>query len=358
MVEITPCISVVIQRKAVKNQALLEEWLKKDSLSFISYDDDLICMTIAMNPYDAKSAVDKLNRRLGIQIYDESNPYEPVAKDGVVVEGMFGFGAPCNWVKREKIDGKVFLSYIHEVERKPAYVPEKYDPANDTVVKDFGEYKGKSIILKKNKYEMYLKHGDDRHPVPNPDPGPIASEVLCNMDVKDAILCIEDDDSFYDMIKKRIYEVSYPLLNDYGLYNGEKLEIRGGRRGVFFIQLGKEHYMLPKEIFNDRIQCSALSKEQVIAFIDEETSRRNQRRTERSLNIILDLGETTEGHIYICKGRFGNYIRLIKGEEWRNFPLPKEYKENEELCRKLSMEKVLSLIKERCSQRDKPITGI
>ena len=348
MIRVTPCISVVIQRKAVKNQELLDKWIAKGG--FLSYDDDLICMTVAMNPYDAKQAIENLNKRLGIQIYDYSNPYEPVAKDGVIVERMFGIAAPCNWLKREKgSDGKRFgidfLSYVPENERKPAYVPEKYDPANDTIVKDFGEYKGKCLILKENKYEMYLKHGDDRQPVPNPDPGPIAAEVLHDMDINDAILCIEDDDSFYDMIEKRIYEVSFPLLNDYGLYNGKKLEIRGGRRGVFFIQLGKEHYMLPKEIYNDKNQSAALSREQVIAYIDEEISRRNKRRTEKPLNIISDLGETTEGHIYICKGKFGNYIRLKKGEEWRNFRLPKEYKEDDELCRKLRVEDVLSTVR-------------
>lgn len=166
-----------------------------------------------------------LNKRLGIQIYDYSNPYEPVAKDGVIVERMFGITAPCNWLKREKgSDGKRFgtdyLSYVPESERKPAYVPEKYDPADDTIVKDFGEYKGKRLVVKENKYEMYLMHGDDKHPVPNPDPGPIATEVLHDMEINDAILCIEDNDSFYKMIEKGIYDASFPLLNDYGPHNG------------------------------------------------------------------------------------------------------------------------------------------
>lgn len=174
MVRITPCISVVIQRKAVKNHALLEKWINEDDPSFTSYDDDLVCMTIAMNPYDAKHSVENLNRRLGIQIYDESNPYEPVAKDGVVVERMFGFGAPCNWVRRERVDGIDYLSYIPESERKPAYVPEKYDPSMDKDVKDLGEYKGKHIILRENRYEMYLMHGDDRHHVPIDEHGVIS----------------------------------------------------------------------------------------------------------------------------------------------------------------------------------------
>ena len=73
MVRITPCISVVIQRRAVKNQQLLEKWIAENS--FISYDEYLVCMTIAMNPCDAKSAVENLNNRLGIQIYDESTSF-------------------------------------------------------------------------------------------------------------------------------------------------------------------------------------------------------------------------------------------------------------------------------------------
>lgn len=66
MVRITPFISVVIQRKAIKNQALLEKWIKKDNSSFASCDDDLICISIAMNPYDAKNAIKDLNKSLDI----------------------------------------------------------------------------------------------------------------------------------------------------------------------------------------------------------------------------------------------------------------------------------------------------
>ena len=292
MVRITPCISVVIQRKTVKNQTLLEKWIKeKDSLC-TSYDDDLVCMTIGMNPYDAKRSVEILNRRLGIQIYDESNPYEPVAKDGVVVEKVFGFGAPCNWVRRVKTDEKDFmpdyLSYIPENERGPAYVPEKYNPEEDIVVRDFGEYDGQPLRLMENRYEVYIRLGTERHGIPLPDYGRLMTKILHEISREDAVFFLEcekeENDDFYDLLEKRLAEereIDYVrrILVDLG--ESEKGHIyiaRAEKFESYSIRLvtgnGTKPYLLPKEYASSAQRCKSLTREQVLEFIDEDIARK------------------------------------------------------------------------------------
>ena len=59
---------------------------------------------------------------------------------------------------------------------------------------------------------------------------------------------------------------------------------------------------------------------------------------------IKDLGDTPEGHLSINHGKFGNYVRLTKDDNWKGFRLPDEYKKDEELCKSLTMEAVLSFI--------------
>lgn len=367
MVRITPCISVVVQRKAVKNQELLEKWIKEANPSFTSYDDDLICMTIAMNPYDAKRSVENLNRRLGIQIYDESNPYEPVAKDGVVVERMFGFGAPCNWLKREKTDGMHCLSYIPENERRPIKVRE-YDPSKDIVVRDFGKYKGQPLLLMENRYELYIKLGTDRHGIPLQDHDNLSMKVAHEISREDAILCLEcekeDKDDFYDMMEKRIEkerEIDYVrrILVDLGESDRGHIYIARAecaeRYGIRLVtKAGTEHYLLPEEYRESPEMSRSLTKEQVLIFIDEEIARKKERearwREQRNKNsnsyVIKDLGDAPEGHLSINHGKFGNYIRLTKGEDWKGFRLPTEYRKDEELCKSLTLETVASFIDE------------
>lgn len=351
MVRITPCISVVIQRKAVKNQQLLEKWISENSL--ISYDENLVCMTIAMNPYDVKDMIESLNKRLGIQIYDESNPYEPVAKDGLVVERFFGSGARCNWVKRDKSGN--YLSFIPENERKPAYVPEKYDPSMDKDVKDLGEYNGKHIILRENRYEMYLMHGEDRHHVPIHEHGEIPSSVFHEMSLQDAILCIEDVDSFYEMMNKRLEEAFSPLIVDFGLHEGAKLEIRGSRHANKIVH-GDKFFLLPKEYQFNAELCKTLDTAKVLEFIEEDIAKREERkqywkakreeqeRLRMESAIVKDLGDTSEGHLYVWKGKYGNFIKLIKDDEQKNYRLPKEFQKDDALCKKLNAEEVLAMI--------------
>ena len=290
MVRITPCISVVIQRKAVKNQALLEKWIKEDDPSLTSYDDDLICKTIAMNPYDAERAIENLDERLGIQIYDESNPYEPVAKDGVVVERMFGFGAPCNWLRRDKTDGMHCLSYIPENERQPIIVRE-YDPSKDIVVRDFGKYDGKPLLLMENQYELYIRLGTTRHGIPLPDHDRLMMKVLHEICREDAILCLEcekeEKDDFYDLMRKRLEkerEIDYVrrILVDLG--DSEKGHVYiakaecADRYGIRLVtKTGTEHYMLPKEYIESAELCRSLTKEQALEFIDKEIARKKER---------------------------------------------------------------------------------
>ena len=367
MVRITPCISVVIQRKAVKNQELLEKWIKEDNPSFTSYDDDLICMTIAMNPYDARSSVENLNKRLGIQIYDESNPYEPVAKDGVVVERMFGFGAPCNWVRREKIDRADYLEYIPESERKPAYVPEKYDPEKDIVVRDFGKYNGQPLLLMENQYELYIRLGTDRHGIPLPGHDRLMMKVVHEISREDAILCLkcerEEKDDFYDLMEKRLEkerEIDYVrrILVDLGDSEIGRIYIaRAECADTYHIRLVGEkttaYYPLPKEYRENAEECKSLSTEQVLSFINEEIAKKEKRNQmmkewqQKGLShVVKDFGDTTDGHLSINHGKYGNHIRLVRDDESKNFRLPREYWYDDELCKSLTMETVVSFIDE------------
>lgn len=60
--------------------------------------------------------------------------------------------------------------------------------------------------------------------------------------------------------------------------------------------------------------------------------------------IVKDLGDTPDGHVYVWKGKFGNYIKIVKGDEEKRFRLPKEYQKDDGLCVNLKVEDVLDMI--------------
>ncbi len=266
------CICIILKRGAIKNKELIEEWIRSGRIEEGRFDEHLVCFFAGMNPWTAKRAGDILSERLGVEIYDNNNPYEPIAKDGVYEETMGGLCACCNWLRKE--EGWHKYSYVPESERHPITVSE-YDPTKDMVVRDFGEYNGQKLLLMENGYEIYLKLGTDRYSLFLPD-DEVGVLIARGISKDDAALFLENEDEFYNLMDKRIKK-EWKLIAE---------------RRIFF-----------------------------------------------------DVGDSSIGHLYIAKGKYANYIRCVSGKENRNFKLPKEYWFDENLCKTLSVETVLSFIK-------------
>ncbi len=353
------CICIIIRREAIKNKDLVDEWIKKGVIRESGYDEHLICILAGMNPWDAEDTGLSVSKRLGIEIYDTTNPYEPISKDGVYEESLGGLCAPCNWLKRE--EGRHNYSYVPENERRPYRKIREYDPSKDVLIKDFGEYKGQPLLLMENYYELYLKTGTVRNGIflPIGDPETVR-EVIRGISREEAIMYLKDDDKFDEVIKVRVEAenekaIQKEIFLDLGDSEIGHIYIVHGRYGNF-IRLASEkekrNMLLPKEYRESKELCESLTNEQVVAFINQENAEKKAREVERkkrefkrTLNIIVDFGESSEGLLRIVKGRFGNYIMVNCNENQKNYRLPKEYQHDDNLCRALSLETVLSFIK-------------
>ena len=102
MVYTLGCIDIIIKRSALdRNPVKNSEYLiRNNRIEEDFYDQDLICVPGGMNPRDAEDTGKWLEREYNIQIIDESDPGNPVSKDGVVVNGPFGTTTKCNWIRK------------------------------------------------------------------------------------------------------------------------------------------------------------------------------------------------------------------------------------------------------------------
>lgn len=95
------CIDIIIRRSALdRNPVINSEYLiREEKLENDYYDDDLVCIPGGMSPADAEASAKFLERRYNLTILDFSNPRDPVAKDGVVINGPFGPTTKCDWLQ-------------------------------------------------------------------------------------------------------------------------------------------------------------------------------------------------------------------------------------------------------------------
>ena len=95
-------IDIIIKRSALdRNPVKNSEYLIKDhKLEKDFYDQDLVCLAGGMSPRDAQNSAKRLEREYTIRILDESDPKNPIAKDGVVVNGPFGLTTKCDWIRK------------------------------------------------------------------------------------------------------------------------------------------------------------------------------------------------------------------------------------------------------------------
>ena len=90
------CIDLVFRKDVLekKKKGLSDEIIKKYDIKEEYYDNDLILVACAMNPWDAETEVDEIEKEYGLTYLNGDN-----AVDFTLVEGMRGPCARCDWLK-------------------------------------------------------------------------------------------------------------------------------------------------------------------------------------------------------------------------------------------------------------------
>ena len=342
-----PCYSVIIKRKAITKPWVIDEMIRNGRLEECRYDENLVTFLVGMNPIDAEDGINYLNEKLGIEIYDMSNPKKPHSKDGMLWASPFG-GAGGGWLVREGDRMSHLLSYFPEEKRT---IPrEEIMKHRRTCVRDFGFFdKGAHLMIMKGIEECYLHYHYD-YLLPKKYQ---TDEEACKAMTEKDVLSIMAKNGI-SLVPDFVERDHGQLLVDYGDYNGWKLCLISD----ICKRLSLTYKNMKIEISKTLGDENSVTRDDVISILektlDEYRKKEELKNAHKSqvphIPIIprkmngfhLDLGQYRGKPVTLEEGRYGIYLKCGK----ENYRIPRDCQQDEELAKKkITLEEAISIIK-------------